>query len=239
MKKLFYITLIVILVSCLCACSITDLGDRDDKPSRKATTEATVDEQDDTEPATEPTAAEEANTITLNTYAITLNAGETYQLTATAATQDNLRWKSSNESVALVNSKGLVTAASAGVANITCYDGATEATCTVNVIGITYVPDNTPDYTGMFIFPHSSSAYLTTQEIQQKLSSMYGQPVASSFAQDAINEIYARNGYVFQSDNLAAYYNAQPWYAPNLAFTIANLNQYEKENVRLLQEFTN
>ena len=67
---------------------------------------------------------------------------------------------------------------------------------------------------------------------------MAGSPVADSFAQDAINEIYARNGYIFKR-NLAAksYYESKPWYYGDPDFTTADFNQYEKRNIGLLEKY--
>ena len=85
--------------------------------------------------------------ISLNSTSITLNAGETKQLTATIspsnATDKSVSWSSSNSSVAQVSSSGLVTAKSAGSATITCKasDGSgTKVTCSVTVKAATVEP---------------------------------------------------------------------------------------------------
>lgn len=77
--------------------------------------------------------------VSLNTTSKTLKIGETTTLTPTItpsnATNKNVTWTSSNTSVATVSSTGLVTAKSAGTANITCKtsDGGYTATCKVTV----------------------------------------------------------------------------------------------------------
>jgi len=196
--------------------------------------------------------------IKLDTYEATMQVGETIQLEASAKKQTVLHWKSSNEDVVIVNSKGVVTAVAPGVANITCYASyATEASCTVTVeagfaedpqkpieLPDISVPDtpskpSTPSAPSTensdFIFPYSSVTYLTLNEAHARLSVMTGSPLSGSFAQDAVNEIYARNGYVFQSPELSSYYNAQHWYVPNPSFDFGSLNQYEVANIQLLQ----
>lgn len=262
MKKFLCFSLIVALLISLCACSFEkeeDEKDEKDKSDRQSMSqlfgmgEETTEETDAKEPTTEavetqapttapevtvPATTEAVNAIILNTYAITLNAGQTFQLTATAENQNTLRWKSSNDAVAVVNSKGMVTAATAGVANITCYDdNAIEAACTVLVVDSNMTTQTPQTITANFIFPHSSSTYLNPEEVYVRLNSLAGYPMASSFAQDAINEIYARNGYVFQSPELAAYYLAQSWYVPDVTFNLGNLNKYETANVALLQNY--
>lgn len=70
---------------------------------------------------------------------LTLTEGDTEQLTATVlpnGVDKTVRWTTSNESVAKVSSKGLVTAAKAGTATITCTskaDTSKKASCTVTV----------------------------------------------------------------------------------------------------------
>ena len=114
---------------------------------------------------------EEKNIIKLDKYSAEIQVGDTLQINATVATGVELVWRSSNEDIALVNSKGLVTAVSSGVVNITCYtDYGKEAVCTVTITDSkkqTSVTQN-DDY----IFPNSSVAYLTNEEIAERLSSL-------------------------------------------------------------------
>jgi len=78
--------------------------------------------------------------ITLNATSQELNAGQTFQLSATVApsnaTNKSVKWSSSKSSVATVSSTGLVTAVAAGSAVITCEaeDGSgVKATCNITV----------------------------------------------------------------------------------------------------------
>ncbi len=219
MKKLICALIIIVaMVTTLCSCTMLN----------------------DFMPKTPP-AEEEQSTITLNCYEKTLNAAESFQIEADTNGGETLKWKSSNENVALVNSQGTVTAVSGGVANITCYNSTSEAVCTVTVNEqqevATTPQDSATNTSANFIFPHSSTAYLTEAEVSAKLSSLTGYSPAGKYAQDAINEIYARNGYVFKQAKTSSYYNSQPWYQPNSAFTTADFNNYEKQNIALLKKF--
>jgi len=77
--------------------------------------------------------------VTLNTASVSMLVGDTVQLTATVtpanATNQSLRWSSSNEAVAAVSDSGLVTAKAAGTAVIvvTTVDGGFMAMCYVEV----------------------------------------------------------------------------------------------------------
>lgn len=59
-----------------------------------------------------------------------------------------------------------------------------------------------------FVFPQSSTRLLTQEEMNRKLTT-------KETAQRAINEIYARHGYLFHQDKNAenyAYFNSKSWY---------------------------
>jgi len=97
-----------------------------------------------------------------------------------------------------------------------------------------------PSYTynpSDFVFPDSSVRKLSYSEISSTLSGMRGAPVSGSFAQDAINEIYARNGYIFKTDSIRAYYESKPWYYEDPYFTTGDFNEIEKYNIDLLTDY--
>lgn len=79
-----------------------------------------------------------------------------------------------------------------------------------------------------YLLPESSYAYITADQISGWPSQ------ALSYAR---NEIYARNGEIFSSGELQAYFGSQYWYhglySPD-QFTDAVLNVYETANVQLL-----
>lgn len=194
-----------------------------------------------------PSVQEEATTSTtengvleLDQYALLLAVGEAVQLEVTPADGRVLQWHSSDESVALVNSQGLVTAVGEGVANVTCADtGTNQAVCTVTVTAPTLgttVPTQA-QVEDEAVFPHSSDAYLTEEEIADRLDTYTGDSPTGNYAQDAINEIYARHGYVFQNSTIRAFYEAKDWYVADSGFSTADLSACEKANIELLKTF--
>ena len=49
------------------------------------------------------------------------------------------------------------------------------------------------------------------------------------------NEVYARHGRRFQTPWLRDYFKSEPWYSPRAEFTIAELSQTEKDNIKVIQ----
>jgi hypothetical protein len=49
------------------------------------------------------------------------------------------------------------------------------------------------------------------------------------------NEVYARHGRRFQTSWLRDYFKDEPWYRPRADFTIAELSEIERANVRVIQ----
>ena len=186
----------------------------------------------------------EITALSMNKSSAKVKKGSTIQLkvevTPVDAPTGDLKWSSANDSIATVNSKGYVTGVSAGVVNITCTSSnSVEASCTITVtdsetksnITNSNTTANTnnnvggyfnPNYTYVssdFVFPESSVRQLSASEVSSKLASMGGYSPSGSYAQDAINEIYARNGYVFKNAEIKAYYESKAWYYPNSSFT--------------------
>lgn len=79
-----------------------------------------------------------------------------------------------------------------------------------------------------YIFPMSDYLELTDEQI-------------STLTQDeiriAINEIYARHGYIFKDNDLKTYFESKSWYHGTVEpenFQESVLNVWEKENIRKL-----
>lgn len=182
------------------------------------------------------------------------------------ASHVSLSWESGDESVAAVDEDGFVTGISEGVANIICRsDNGIEASCTVNVGAApqpTAVPtaptasamptettapteahdtakpteNDKPAPSGGMLFPDSSTRYLSYDEVSAKFSSMSTAPIASSYGQDAVNEIYARHGYIFRTPSIRSYYEAQSWYHPDPGYD-GSLNAVEQYNIGILSNY--
>lgn len=91
-------------------------------------------------------------------------------------------------------------------------------------------------YTDGCVFPDSSVRYLSASEVAATLDSMTGSPVSSVFAQDAVNEIFARHGYVFSTPSIRAYYMSQPWYRPDPSYD-GSVTEIEEYNIELFFEY--
>ena len=86
------------------------------------------------------------------------------------------------------------------------------------------------------VFPDSSERYLSDEEIATL--GMGNTPVKFQLVQQAINEIYARNGYAFQEKVWKDYYDQFSWYhnrGLNDAETKERFNAVERENVEKLK----
>lgn len=82
------------------------------------------------------------------------------------------------------------------------------------------------------VLPYSSSTYLVEDDL-------YG--LSDDQLQRAINEIYARNGYIFQqSASEKQYFESRPWYKGNEVnqdVVKSRFNQYENANIKLMQSY--
>ena len=89
-----------------------------------------------------------------------------------------------------------------------------------------------PDTDG-YIFPDSDTRYLTEAEVRDK---------TAAELRIARNEIYARHGRMFTSEDLDAHFRATSWYEPRYtavefdALGASMLNQYESANIDLILE---
>lgn len=75
----------------------------------------------------------------------------------------------------------------------------------------------------------NNTSYLSQSEVKA---------MSDSELQLALNEIYARRGYIFTSPKTDAYFRSQSWYTPALTpdefFNVVTWNQYEKANIDML-----
>ena len=83
------------------------------------------------------------------------------------------------------------------------------------------------------VFPDSTNRYLTEEEVKA---------LDQTQIRYAINEIYARRGYVFQDKELSDHFSKFSWYEPtvNSMGDIENkFNEFEEANVKLLAKYRN
>lgn len=195
----------------------------------------------------------EIESVTLSESSTSVKQGSKIQLDAKVkpvdAPSDNLEWSSSDPKVASVDGNGMVLGESEGVVTITCEsENGKKATCTVTVKGNNVnatkptKSDDAKRYEGSnnfssrsyeyrnngFIFPYSSLRKLTVDEVTG---------LGGDVAQAAINEIYARHGYVFKTKSIQDYYDSQSWYYRNYNFSAGDLSEIETYNIGLLRKY--
>lgn len=169
-------------------------------------------------------------------------------LTPADAKEQDLLWVSSNSSVATVDDSGKVQGVGAGNCTITAASKAySEISCTVSVtVGgaqqptqaeptttsaptqggtetqVVYVRETNPDA----VYP----AYALTEG---EVARMDGETL-----QFTINQIYAKNGYIFRTDSLQAYFSQMPWYAPVSNDTGSlRMSTLDRNNLNLLVRY--
>lgn len=198
--------------------------------------------------------------VVLSDSSTSVKKGSKIQLTAKVQPADaadyGLEWSSEDESIATVNEDGFVEGKKVGVTNIVCTtsNGKT-ATCTVTVKSGKPITPTAPtsesvsestapntdekasetdkresslaEHSGD-VFPESSSRNLSESEVAG---------ISGEQAQAAINEIFARNGYIFKSSELQSYYESKSWYAPDPNFSESKFNSYESYNISLFTKY--
>ena len=138
-------------------------------------------------------------------------------LTPADAKEQDLLWVSSNSSVATVDDSGKVQGVGAG--NCTTTPAPTQGGTETQVV---YVRETNPDA----VYP----AYALTEG---EVARMDGETL-----QFTINQIYAKNGYIFRTDSLQAYFAQMPWYAPvsNDAGSL-RMSTLDRNNLNLLVRY--
>ena len=85
-----------------------------------------------------------------------------------------------------------------------------------------------------FVFPDSDKRYLTEEEVRS---------VDVELLSVGRNEIFARHGYIFKTENLQEYFESTSWYegtVPGDQFNSEKeFNNYEKKNVELIKKVEN
>ncbi|BCN31607.1 YARHG domain-containing protein [Anaeromicropila herbilytica] len=84
---------------------------------------------------------------------------------------------------------------------------------------------------GDYIISDSDSRYLTDDDLKD---------LSKDELSLARNEIFARHGYIFDSEELQSYFEAKDWYSPvysSDSFPEDELNEYEKKNANLIKDY--
>ena len=82
-----------------------------------------------------------------------------------------------------------------------------------------------------YVIPDSSTRYLTNADLNG---------LSEWQIRIARNEIYARHGRIFKSDDLADYFASKSWYTPSVSadqFDNSYLNSIEIENLKLITAY--
>lgn len=80
------------------------------------------------------------------------------------------------------------------------------------------------------IFPNSSEVEIASEDIKK---------LSDEDLRYAVNEIYARHGYIFKDDQLRTYYEQYDWYKETIKpedFSDSVFSDVEKRNVQALQK---
>lgn len=87
-----------------------------------------------------------------------------------------------------------------------------------------------------FLFPDSDIRYLTASDIMA-LTEIDGWSI-SSLAQMAINEIYAKHNYLFNSEEILSFFSSYSWYDGylNAEESAASFNRIERVNISFLKD---
>ena len=90
-----------------------------------------------------------------------------------------------------------------------------------------YDNDNDYDYSDC-IFPYSSEAQIDEAEVYY---------LTDDELQEAINELYARHGRIFDDEEIQAYFSSKSWYVPVAkGIEKENFNEFEEYNWEILTE---
>ena len=78
------------------------------------------------------------------------------------------------------------------------------------------------------LFPHASKGYLGDEDLYD---------LSPWQLKIMRNEIFARHGYIFQSDDMISYFFSQSWYNPRYANVNDMLSKIEQANIGLITRF--
>lgn len=184
--------------------------------------------------------------------AIEMNLGEHASIrtvvTPSSADNTNLIWASSNPSVASVSDKGMVTALSDGMCTITAASAEySTVSCNIQVTvgkqeggqataaaqSDTAAPEDEDGYVAYVEAVNASQVYPAYYLSESEVSSMGAEEI-----QFTINQIYAKNGYIFQREEIQNYFSKMSWYTPvSNNVSRLSLSPVDRSNLNLLVRY--
>jgi hypothetical protein len=164
-------------------------------------------------------------------------------LTPSDASEQELVWASSNKAVATVDEAGMVSALSQGTCTVTVASKAySTVSCHVEVIvgedGTSDAADNSGDASeeaevSYVEETNAAAVYPTYYLSEREVAAMDGEQI-----QFIINQIYAKNGYVFQTGSIQSYFSQMPWYvAVSNDASRLRMSSLDRSNLNLLVRY--
>lgn len=158
------------------------------------------------------------------------------------AEEQGLLWTSSNRSVAVVDERGMVSALAPGSCTVTVASKSySEISCHVEVIvnGDEEEKTSSPstsqaeDYIAYLPETNASSVFPTYYLSESEVAAMDAEQI-----QFIINQIYAKNGYVFRTQSIQNYFSQMPWYvAVSNDTSRLSMSSLDRSNLNLLVRY--
>lgn len=161
------------------------------------------------------------------------------------AEEQGLLWTSSNRSVAVVDERGMVSALAPGSCTVTVASKSySEISCHVEVIvngdeeeeaTVTSTPSasQAEDYIAYLPETNASSVFPTYYLSESEVAAMDAEQI-----QFIINQIYAKNGYVFRTQSIQNYFSQMPWYvAVSNDTSRLSMSSLDRSNLNLLVRY--
>lgn len=95
-----------------------------------------------------------------------------------------------------------------------------------------FYQENFTDFSALsnYVLPISNRRKVTIEDLKE---------LSTDELALARNEIYARHGKVFQTEEIQSFFNQKSWYKRNLSFQDASINAIEKENAAFIRKIEN
>lgn len=199
--------------------------------------------------STSPSAEQSLQSIAAYPETMNLSVGtsETIQvvLTPSDASAQDLVWASSNRAVATVDERGMVSALAQGSCTITIASQEySSINCHVEVIvgagsssssqtESASAPAAADTYVSYVNETNAASVYPTYYLAESEVAAMDGEQI-----QFIINQIYAKNGYVFRTESIQSYFSRLPWYVPiSSDASQLQMSSLDRSNLNLLVRY--